>query len=152
MINSVQIQNFKSVVDLKLELGQFNVLIGENGCGKSNILEAMAFGGAASANKLDYEFLGSRGIRVTNPKHIFSAFGKRPKKNIFKVNFFTNNKPDVICTITNDYQNPKKWIDLSKSYVSNILSKFFDVVMFCSELRSIKHLHLLFSLFFLYHL
>ena len=70
MIKSIQISNFKSVVDLSLELGNFNVLIGENGCGKSNILEAIAFGAAASADKLDYEFLGSRGIRVTKHDHM----------------------------------------------------------------------------------
>jgi AAA15 family ATPase/GTPase len=74
MIKSVKISNFKSVVDLTMELGSFNVLIGENGCGKSNILEAIAFGAAASADKLDNEFLGSRGIRVTNPDFMFSAF------------------------------------------------------------------------------
>ena len=81
MIKSIQIQNFKSVVDLQLDLGSFNVLIGENGCGKSNILEGIAFGAAASAGKLDFEFLGSRGIRLTNPEFMFSAFmnGKSEK-------------------------------------------------------------------------
>ncbi len=88
MIKSVHIKNFKSVVDLKLDLGRFNVFIGENGCGKSNILEALAFGAAASADKLDFEFLGSRGIRVTNPEFMFSAFaekGNRKNKNRIEV-------------------------------------------------------------------
>jgi predicted ATPase len=74
MIKNITIQNFKSIVNLEMELGRINVLIGENGCGKANILEAIAFAGVAEANKLDFEFLGSRGIRVTNPELMYSAF------------------------------------------------------------------------------
>lgn len=74
MIKEVRIRNFKSVQDLKLPLSRFNVLIGSNGSGKSNILEAIAFGAAASADKLDNEFLGSRGIRSSTPKLMKSAF------------------------------------------------------------------------------
>ena len=76
MIESISIKNFKSVVDLKLDLGQFNVLIGENGCGKSNILEGIAFGAAASVNKLDREFFSNRGIRITDPKFMYSVFNE----------------------------------------------------------------------------
>lgn len=74
MIKSISIKNFKSVVDLTLNLGQFNVLVGENGCGKSNILEGIALGAAASADKLDREFFSNRGIRVTDPKFMYSVF------------------------------------------------------------------------------
>lgn len=74
MIRSISIKNFKSVVDLTLNLGQFNVLVGENGCGKSNILEGIALGAAASADKLDREFFSNRGIRVTDPKFMYSVF------------------------------------------------------------------------------
>jgi predicted ATPase len=74
MVKSVEVKNFKSIVDLKLELGRVNVFIGENGSGKSNILEAVAFGAAASDRKLDKEFLASRGIRVPEPKLMRSAF------------------------------------------------------------------------------
>ncbi|MBX7047160.1 MAG: ATP-binding protein [Ignavibacteria bacterium] len=130
MIKSVHIENFKSVVNLDLELGQFNVLIGENGCGKSNILEAIAFGGAAAADKLDYEFLGSRGIRITNPKHIFSAFEHdKNNKKLIIINFATD-KAEIVCTITNNPQNPKKWINLTKIFASEIAKKIFDAVMF----------------------
>ena len=74
MIRKLQINNYKSLHDLTLEVGRFNVFIGENGCGKSNLLEAIALGAAAAADKLDHEFLGSRGIRVTEPQLMRSAF------------------------------------------------------------------------------
>jgi len=75
-VNRVHIKNFKSAVDLSLDLAPINVFIGENGSGKSNILEALAFAAAAAANKLDNEFLVSRGIRVTDPRFMRSAFAE----------------------------------------------------------------------------
>ena len=74
MIEEVTIENYKSIQSLTLPLGRVTVLIGENGCGKSNILEAIALGAAAAADKLDNEFLASRGIRVTDPKLMRSRF------------------------------------------------------------------------------
>lgn len=74
MIKEVTIENYKSIQSLTLPLGRVTVLIGENGCGKSNILEAIALGSAAAADKLDNEFLASRGIRVTDPKLMRSGF------------------------------------------------------------------------------
>ena len=63
-----------------MPLGRVNVLIGENGSGKSNILEAIAFLGAAAADKLDHEFLASRGVRVADDERLMcSAFPKRAK-------------------------------------------------------------------------
>lgn len=73
-VKRVHIKNFKSIVDLPLDLAPINVFIGENGSGKSNILEALAFTAAAAADKLDNEFLASRGIRVTDPRFMRSAF------------------------------------------------------------------------------
>lgn len=74
MIETIHIENYKSIQSLDLELGRVTVLIGENGSGKSNILEAIAFAAAASQDKLDNEFLVSRGIRVSKPEFIKSAF------------------------------------------------------------------------------
>ncbi|MFM7580751.1 MAG: AAA family ATPase, partial [Microcystaceae cyanobacterium] len=74
MIEEVTIENYKSIQSLTLPLGRVTVLIGENGCGKSNILEAIALGSAAAADKLSNEFLAPRGIRVTDPKLMRSAF------------------------------------------------------------------------------
>lgn len=77
MIKQINIENFKSINEVNLKLGRLNIFIGENGAGKSNILEAIAFAGAASAKKLDNEFLASRGIRVTEPNLMQSAFDER---------------------------------------------------------------------------
>lgn len=41
-IDTLHIQNFKSVKDLQVECGRINLLLGEPNTGKSNILEARA--------------------------------------------------------------------------------------------------------------
>lgn len=74
MIREIQIKNFKSIRELTVELGRVNVLIGENGGGKSNILEAIALASAASQDKLGNEFLAARGIRATEPRFMRAAF------------------------------------------------------------------------------
>ncbi|OQP40071.1 hypothetical protein A4H97_17815 [Niastella yeongjuensis] len=87
MIKEVRIKNFKSVQDLTLPLSRFNILIGSNGSGKSNILEAIAFGAAASADRLDNEFLGSRGIRTSEARLMKSAFTDGTSPESIEINF-----------------------------------------------------------------
>lgn len=129
MINSIKISNFKSVVDLSLELGSFNVLIGENGCGKSNILEAIAFGAAANADKLDHEFLGSRGIRVTNPDFMFSAFAEIERQKFIHISLAVEEKA-FNFVLTSDPDNPKKWIDKVKEISKQEIDIFFKTILF----------------------
>nr|MBP6664786.1 AAA family ATPase [Chitinophagales bacterium] len=87
MLKKITIQNYKSVQNLNIELGRFNVFIGENGCGKSNILEAIAIGSAALENKLDNEFLVARGIRSTEPDMMVSRFDKANLEKSILVDF-----------------------------------------------------------------
>jgi predicted ATPase len=89
VIQEVTIKNFKSVQDLTLPLSRFNVFIGSNGSGKSNILEAIAFGSAAAADKLDSEFLSSRGIRSSEPRLMKSAFNSTALHQEIYLNFKT---------------------------------------------------------------
>lgn len=85
MIQSLRIQNFKSIVDDTIELGRINVFIGENGCGKSNILEAMAMMSASFENNLDVEGLYSKGVRVAKPTLMRNGFTSGKKNNSIQV-------------------------------------------------------------------
>lgn len=85
MIKEIIIENYKSIDKVKLDLGRFNVFIGENGAGKSNILEAISLAGAAQARKLDNEFLTSRGVRVTDPKWMRCAIKGASRKKPIEV-------------------------------------------------------------------
>ncbi|MFP5272282.1 AAA family ATPase [Coleofasciculus sp.] len=88
MLQEIQIENYKSIQKLKLGLGRVTVLVGENGSGKSNILEAIALASAAANDKLDNEFLFSRGIRVTEPEYMRSAFDKEQITQGIKIYFY----------------------------------------------------------------
>jgi AAA15 family ATPase/GTPase len=74
MIDKIHIHNFKSIVDLTIPLSNINVFIGENGCGKSNILEAIAFGSAAMKGDLSDVILNSKGFRVSSSEITFNSF------------------------------------------------------------------------------
>jgi predicted ATPase len=83
MLKKLQVQNFKSILSDSVELGQLNVFIGENGSGKSNLLEALAVMSAAKQERLDLEGLYSKGVRLAKPELTFSSFnGKKQQPHI----------------------------------------------------------------------
>jgi len=94
MIEKIHIQNFKSIYDLEIEVGRVNLFIGENGSGKSNLLEALVFVSASESNMLSNEFLVSRGLRVPEPELMRSAFEEEDKDKNIEINiesFNSNN-------------------------------------------------------------
>ena len=109
MFTEVQIENYKSIQSLKIKLGRINVFIGENGCGKSNILEAIALAGAAAGNKLDNEFLAPRGIRVTEPEFMRSAFDKENVTKEIKINLQKGDKFGLSFAIQNKNKDYSPW-------------------------------------------
>ncbi|MEG4283683.1 ATP-binding protein [Microcoleus sp. A006_D1] len=109
MIGEVRIENYKSIQKLKLELGRVTVLIGENGCGKSNILEAIALASAAADDKLDNEFLASRGIRVTEPRFMRSAFERKNLVKNIKIDIKENQGENFSYLLHNDNSPYSKW-------------------------------------------
>lgn len=83
MIRTFTIKNYKSIQAATIELGRINIFIGENGAGKTNVLEAVAMASAALTDKLTFEELYSRGLRLAKPALTCSAFKGIPKqKNI----------------------------------------------------------------------
>jgi AAA15 family ATPase/GTPase len=137
MIRKLQINNYKSLHDLTLDVGRFNVLIGENGCGKSNVLEAIALVAAAAADKLDHEFLGSRGIRVTEPELMRSAFNNESLQEPIKINVGFENL-DILekYTLINDNQPYANWtrdLDLNKQILHTVEKEFDKQILHTVE-------------------
>jgi len=112
MIQTIRIENYKSVQKLEINPGRITVLIGENGSGKSNILEAIALGSAAAVDKLDNEFLSSRGIRVAEPQFMRAAFDKKNSSKEIKISFKGNNS-FIEFELQNDNKPYSEWINLS---------------------------------------
>ena len=110
MIEKIHIQNFKSIYDLELEVGRVNLFIGENGSGKSNLLEALVFVSASESNMLANEFLVSRGLRVPEPNLMRSAFDVEDKDgNIFIDILLSSGKFMECYTLSNDNEEYSLW-------------------------------------------
>ena len=43
MLEKLKVMNYKSLQDIELNFGKFNVLIGKNASGKSNIIDCLKF-------------------------------------------------------------------------------------------------------------
>lgn len=96
LIRRIIIKNYKSVENIDIELGRFNVFIGANGSGKSNILEAIAMISASKGNDLDLDGLMNRGVRIANPKLTLSSFlGKQTNKEISITTIFEDNEKTI---------------------------------------------------------
>jgi len=122
MIHKVEIQNFKSVENLTLGLGRFNVLIGENGSGKSNILEAVAFASCALTGKLNASDDGKgfeeyvtksslelKGVRIAEPKNYRSGFAKEYLKEQINIFLYAEDDYRVQFEINHSNKPHDKW-------------------------------------------
>jgi AAA15 family ATPase/GTPase len=95
MIEKIHIQNFKSIYNLELEVGRVNLFIGENGSGKSNLLEALVFVSASESNMLANEFLVSRGLRVPEPELMRSAFDEENQDKDIEISINYKNEEEI---------------------------------------------------------
>ena len=107
-IRHISIKNYKSIVDITIQMGGFNVFIGANGCGKSNILEAIALGAAASSDKLDFEYFANRGIRITEPSLMFPRFINSPV-NAIDLSVGDSNDDSYLLNIYYDKNLKYRW-------------------------------------------
>jgi len=116
IITKITINNYKSIEEVELELGRFNVFIGANGSGKSNILEAIAMIGASKGNDLDLDGLINRGVRIAKPRLTLSSFhGRQTRKEIsIDVHFHDNGKE---ISVKSQFESSNiedlysKWVD-----------------------------------------
>jgi AAA15 family ATPase/GTPase len=124
MIERVHIKNFKSIYDLDINVGRVNLFIGENGSGKSNLLEALVFVSANQSKKLDNEFLVSRGLRVPKPELMFSAFNIQKEEQVISISIGSKENLEQY-EFVNDNTNYPKWLYKSEKMIRDSISKDF---------------------------
>lgn len=146
MLHSILVKNYKSIKEALIQLGQFNVLIGENGAGKSNFLEVLASYSAIIDNNFTNEFMLSRGIRVIETSDLFSCFEGKTKEKIFinvsdkngfgcKIRIAPSDQPfspfiHEIELITPNFKNPEEDLeehDIKDLNFPTISSKYDDI-------------------------
>ncbi|MEB3192785.1 MAG: AAA family ATPase [Snowella sp.] len=108
MIEEVTIENYKSIQSLTLPLGRVTVLIGENGCGKSNILEAIALGSVAAGNN-NKNLLAGRGIRLTEAKLMRSCFQLENATKNIKTSFKFDDNQIFYYDLSHDNNPYSQW-------------------------------------------
>lgn len=117
LLTTISINGFKSILRDEIELGRFNVFIGANGSGKTNILEALAIAGAAKANDLNSDGLYSRGVRMARPNLTISSFLEASPRSGIDI--------DLKFKDEAGYQDYK--FSLSPATQTDIFSKWFDL-------------------------
>lgn len=136
LLRNIYINNYKSISSEKIELGRLNVFIGANGCGKTNILEAVAMVGASRSNDLTFDGLYSRGVRIAKPELTLSSFteSENPKETI-DINFtFENEGGDFLdyrCSLASENKNDAyaKWNNIAEEQLyPEVLLSYFDII------------------------
>ncbi|MCB0522195.1 MAG: AAA family ATPase [Lewinellaceae bacterium] len=127
MLTRIEIENFKSIYKESIELGRVNVFIGENGCGKTNILEAVGMASARFQNKISNDELALKGIRVSKPSITISSFKGLKQKKHFYIKCHFKAKYDDFNLILPFKMSPKspddiysQWNDYAKSDYSEV--------------------------------
>lgn len=144
MIQTLSIRNFKSITDLTLELGNLNVLIGANGSGKSNILEAIGMAATERDNHIKINELFYKGIRIAKPNLIAGSFLGRKDSNVIQLSF-QDAQGTLDYRITND--NPEDiyadWTavpTLSSPQVSSLKSDLAKYVIYSASIDALRGL------------
>lgn len=108
MIKFLKIKQFKSLRSLDIELGKVNLLIGANGSGKSNLLEALGVLGAAAYGRVDDESLLRRGVRPGVPRLYKSAFPQKKQETVQHILFEAASPSSAYyrTTLWNPIENP----------------------------------------------
>lgn len=142
MIKRIKIENYKSIVDQTLDIGAFNVVIGANGCGKSNILEAIAMAALSSSGALLPEMFESRGIRLSDSRFMRSAFEDVDKEFITLQVETTSGDESLYRIHYNTELKPALWEDVveeeTKALITTIKNhgqkyKIKDLVAFLNN-------------------
>lgn len=109
MIDKISISNYKSIKKLDFNIGKLNILIGENGCGKTNILEAIACCSIAAdteSSQLSEAMMSLRGIRTTEPNLMYAAFDEAEKVINIEI---SNEKAELFGINIYDHDNHGNW-------------------------------------------
>ncbi|MDB5271289.1 MAG: hypothetical protein JWP58_4329 [Hymenobacter sp.] len=136
MLTSLRIQNFRSIRDASVKLGQVNLFIGPNNSGKSNFLkgiELLAYVSINSANLVSYESFEAMLFRSVKPRIMYwgedndsimfdfqaSEHNKRTITSNVKINIEAFSDPGKPATVKINKQNTELDTHL---YIKTIIS------------------------------
>ncbi|UXR93894.1 AAA family ATPase [Agrobacterium tumefaciens] len=105
MLKKLRIERFKSIYEQDVDFGRVNLLVGANGSGKSNLLEALGVLSAALSSGLDPVTLDLKGVRLSLPHLFKSAFKNHDLPKSFRLEaHFEHGRYD--CSIRSGANSP----------------------------------------------
>ncbi len=104
ILKKLYIHNYKSFYDTTIELGKFNIILGENNSGKSNIIDVLEFINLAHNEGFDKAILEKGGFeKVLNynstEKKVVIEFEVEDNDFLVKERFTFNQTINIISTI-----------------------------------------------------
>lgn len=131
MIKKVTIKNFKSITEMDIPLGTINVLIGANGSGKSNILEAIGMVAANGEDEIDLNKLSQAGIRVARPDLMVNSFLGVPQNQEIEISIFNDVcwQKYIISRPEDDYIMAP-WLSKNENHCGNATQSDFSDFLF----------------------
>ncbi|ODS37285.1 MAG: hypothetical protein A7316_01835 [Candidatus Altiarchaeales archaeon WOR_SM1_86-2] len=108
MIRKLKVKNFKSLKDFEVEFGKFNVLIGRNNSGKSNIIDVLSFLGEGFRDPIEKIFIRRGGYKEVvfggneeNDIEVEAEFELNVRKTNFLFEYYVkiSGKYDVIKVV-----------------------------------------------------
>lgn len=100
LITHIEVERFKSIRSINLELGRVNIFIGGNGSGKSNFLEAIGILSAALGRGLSDSEFRRKGVRITPPALLKSAFKNFDLPKTFTLKARANHGIEYYCALS----------------------------------------------------
>lgn len=126
-ITKFKIKNFKSIIDNEIELGRVNVFIGENGCGKSNILEGLALVAANASKDLNFDGLYSKGVRIARPDLMVNSFAE--KKQSVSIDLSLEGRVELKQIVINNSLYPENTEDIYTEWKDSVVEKEIERVI-----------------------
>jgi AAA15 family ATPase/GTPase len=130
-----KIENFKKFDSLEVkDIGQFNLIVGDNNVGKTCLLEALLFDedGQQLLNNF-YIGLTKRGLEfqieeiTRKSNNLFTTETISPKSNYFKENIIRKSKNENDLTITYFNNKGEKFININASIDNELLDHIIDI-------------------------
>ncbi len=100
MLNRLTVHRFKSIREADIEFGRVNLFIGGNGCGKSNILEAIGLLSACLGRGITDFDLNSKGVRLTPASIMKSSFKNEELPKTLEVHGYFDNSIDYKVSLS----------------------------------------------------
>jgi predicted ATPase len=108
MLKKLTIKNFKAIQDMTIEFTPLTVLIGDNGCGKSTILQALDFLQSATFRDIP-EYLRERGWTFSELKSQCNGSKDKPIQFISEWTFIIHHSVEqLVWSLSVDYK--EKWM------------------------------------------